>query len=151
MEKIIFEDLPSTNTPISSTNLNQLQTNIENAINGVVESGSNNNGEWIKYANGTMICKGTWNIGAYTTGGNTIGNLWYGDINIWHQFPQPFVSRPTVNFDIYDIRNDFGGGLWVQKKANSIETARFGGFRILSATNTSMNVSIDFIAIGNWK
>lgn len=30
MEKINFENLPSTNTPINATNLNQMQTNIEN-------------------------------------------------------------------------------------------------------------------------
>lgn len=35
MEKINFEDLPSTDTPIDSANLNLLQTNIENAINVV--------------------------------------------------------------------------------------------------------------------
>lgn len=33
MEKINFEDLPSTDVPIDSTNLNLLQTNVENAIN----------------------------------------------------------------------------------------------------------------------
>lgn len=33
MEKIEFDDLPSATTPINSTNLNQLQTNVENAIN----------------------------------------------------------------------------------------------------------------------
>ena len=32
MQKINFENLPSTNTPISAENLNQLQTNVENAI-----------------------------------------------------------------------------------------------------------------------
>ena len=32
MQKITFEDLPSTSTPIDSANLNQLQTNVENAI-----------------------------------------------------------------------------------------------------------------------
>ena len=32
MEKIIFEDLPSTKTPINSINLNQLQNNIEYEI-----------------------------------------------------------------------------------------------------------------------
>ena len=30
MEKINFENLPSTNTPINANNLNQLQTNVEN-------------------------------------------------------------------------------------------------------------------------
>lgn len=33
MEKINFENLPSTNTPINAENLNQLQTNVEDAIN----------------------------------------------------------------------------------------------------------------------
>lgn len=37
MEKIIFEDLPSTTTPLNAENLNQLQTNAENAINEVDE------------------------------------------------------------------------------------------------------------------
>ena len=35
MEKITFKDLPSTDTPINSTNLNLIQTNTENAINEV--------------------------------------------------------------------------------------------------------------------
>lgn len=34
MQKITFENAPSTNTPINATNLNQMQTNIENAIDG---------------------------------------------------------------------------------------------------------------------
>lgn len=32
MEKIIFEDLPSTNTPINAENLNKIQENVENTI-----------------------------------------------------------------------------------------------------------------------
>ena len=35
MEKIIFEDLPSTKTPLNAENLNKIQTNAENAINEV--------------------------------------------------------------------------------------------------------------------
>ena len=36
MEKITFKDLPSTDTPINSTNLNLLQINTEDAINEVL-------------------------------------------------------------------------------------------------------------------
>lgn len=32
MEKINFNDLPNTDTPINSSNLNQLQTNVEDAL-----------------------------------------------------------------------------------------------------------------------
>ena len=35
MEKIIFEDLPSTKTPLNAENLNKIQDNIENAINKI--------------------------------------------------------------------------------------------------------------------
>ena len=47
-------------------NLTQLNTtnknNLVSAINSVVESGSNENGNWIKYADGTMICTKTISI-----------------------------------------------------------------------------------------
>lgn len=36
MEKITFENYPSTNTPISADNLNLLQTNVENGIIGLI-------------------------------------------------------------------------------------------------------------------
>ena len=34
MQKIPFENLPSTNYPVSASNLNQLQTNVENSFKG---------------------------------------------------------------------------------------------------------------------
>lgn len=37
MEKIDFKNLPDTSTPYTAENFNQLQTNVENAINGVAE------------------------------------------------------------------------------------------------------------------
>lgn len=37
MEKLVFESFPSTDTPINATNLNQVQTNVENAIKEVSE------------------------------------------------------------------------------------------------------------------
>ena len=37
MEKIIFEDLPSTNTPLNAQNLNKIQDNVENEINFIKE------------------------------------------------------------------------------------------------------------------
>lgn len=35
MEKIIFEDLPSTKTPLNATNLNKIQENFEESINKI--------------------------------------------------------------------------------------------------------------------
>lgn len=144
---IIFENKPSTKTPINKENLN---ANFAEALE-IVETGSNSDGNYTKFSNGMMICEGTWTIGSFTTGGNSTGSLWYGDINIWHSFPAEFVSKPRVIFDVYDTRSDFSGSIWLQKKYNSIEKNRFGSVRVLSSTNTTLNLAVDFIAIGYWK
>ena len=39
MDKINFQNLPTTTTPLNSTNMNLLQTNVENVFNGVVPTG----------------------------------------------------------------------------------------------------------------
>ena len=40
MQKINFVDLPSTTTPLNATNMNALQTNVENVFNGTVPAGN---------------------------------------------------------------------------------------------------------------
>lgn len=92
MEKINFEDLPSTETPIDSKNLNLLQTNIENAINGVVESGSNTNGDYIKFLDGTLICNKTLYVEAL--GGKLwANNIYYSETEVGN-FAQTFINPP---------------------------------------------------------
>ena len=56
MNKIEFKDLPSTDTPIDSANLNALQDNVENAINEVNYKG----GELIAY--GIITSTGSTNL-----------------------------------------------------------------------------------------
>ena len=56
MEKINFVNGQS--PYISATNLNNLQDNVGNAINEIIESGSNENGKYIKFSDGTLICYG---------------------------------------------------------------------------------------------
>lgn len=38
MQKITFENLPSTNTPLNANNLNTLQDNVENAIDSLISN-----------------------------------------------------------------------------------------------------------------
>lgn len=40
MQKINFQNLPSTSTPVNATNLNAIQTNVENVFNGTVPMGN---------------------------------------------------------------------------------------------------------------
>ena len=120
-------------------------------INGIVESGSNSNGNWIKFVDGTMICYETFSIGGTTTDGQKDGSLWYVDINLQHRFAQKFISKPIIRINAYTSENADLHYLWVCTKYNSVTTSSFGNYRIYSPTNTAMLVSLDYIAIGKWK
>ena len=141
MEIIEFKNLPDTTTPVNSTNLNQLQKNVEDAINGVVESGSNNNGNYIKYADGTLICRGIANITITT---NTWGSIhacdWTGTIS----FPMTFTEKPTVNA----VATNFSGAITkVLATTNAITAISL----LRGSEGTSITYDIDYIAIGKWK
>lgn len=154
------DDNTATNTiEISTINnkigdLNNLETtdktNIVNAINGVVESGSNANGSYVKYADGTMICYGTWVIGTVSASAQA-GNVYKVLIEQRHNFPVSFVEKPTITFSAYENVEDWGMLLVVCPKKNSVTSQNFGSLNVISATQASINLAIDYIAIGKWK
>lgn len=72
MEKINFQDYPNTTTPINTTNLNQLQTNVENGIN-VSKSIDANGWTVLTYNNHKeYLITDTYSL---TMQGNTWGNV----------------------------------------------------------------------------
>lgn len=154
------DDNTATNTiEISTINnkigdLNNLETtdktNIVNAINGVVESGSNANGSYVKYADGTMICYGTWVIGTVSASAQA-GNVYKVLIEQRYNFPVSFVEKPTITFSAYENVEDWGMLLVVCPKKNSVTSQNFGSLNVISATQASINLAIDYIAIGKWK
>lgn len=57
--RINWQDGENGGTPLSADNLNKMDEQIEkntNNILSIIESGSNENGDYIKFSNGTMIC-----------------------------------------------------------------------------------------------
>ncbi len=171
MDKINFTNYPSTDTPISADNLNLLQTNIENAIPtsaneygnsqtapysqeyinnnvGIVESGSNSNGSYIKYSDGTMICykkvTGTTNISSTWGNGYTSG----ADNSIsLGNFPAEFISKPIVNVTL----ERGSSNCWLASNINvgTISAGIVSLLRFTSATNVAYTLNV--IAIGKWK
>ena len=67
MQKINFQNLPSTTTPINATNLNAIQTNAETAINDVA-------GDLSDYVDGTTA------MGNIKTTGVSINNVAVGNV-----------------------------------------------------------------------
>lgn len=147
MQKINFQDLPSTTTPINATNLNAIQTNAENAINSIIESGSNANGNWIKYSDGTLIQWGGYDTG-HTIFTTSYGNIYYDNSNHTITFPQSFVGdRPSVSLTPFFQGGMGGANMRGLPSASSVSCYVYS---VISYTYSS-NVIIYWTAIGKWK
>lgn len=141
MEKITFVN---ENAPyVSAENLNQMQTNVENAINEIIETGSNSNGRWIKWADGTMIVTQLYER-TYESRIVT-GSLYWGAIEDILDYPVSFTELHSVSI--------------TAKDNNLVSTMPYGSatnkpamiIYLYSAGELSGTLPINVIAIGRWK
>lgn len=110
----------------------------------IVESGSNSDGRWVKYSDGTMICsKLDPNVGGYGTTGLK-SRLW--------NFPQAFHSslRPVSLVDNRE-NNASGTGIRVNHymRTSDPQTNMTITFNVTTAYLTAPDLM--FYAIGRWK
>ena len=158
MEKIPFENFPSTKTPIDATNLNQLQTNTENAIqdsadelNNSIEELANLVGEggvessllgtngYIRFENGFQIA---WLSKQVTAGGTQWGNIYYSDHDLgkWAKpFAVCYTTSPYSNSSQY----------WATVSGSG--NANAGSVRCFRPNNSTSNVWVGAIGFGKWK
>ena len=109
----------------------------------IVESGSNTNGNYIKFSDGTMICYGrvNKNSGAWTAW----GSIYDASISNVATFAKSFVSTPSVS-----IVNTNAYGCMVELCiANTSQITRVDLARGSTAGNISLVLS--YIAIGKWE
>ena len=114
-----------------------------NYINNIIESGTNSNGSWIKYADGTMICykRQGFNSVAITTAWGTLyesAKLELGDL------PQPFVDN-YPDFFIMPWQSFF------VERGYSASLTSWGGFYAVRPTSSTMDIIVSCFAIGRWK
>jgi hypothetical protein len=128
-------------TDLNKDTFNGLQDNVENAIGEIIESGSNENGTWIKYADGTMICRHT----ITTTTQNTANH--YSSIN-W-VYPSTFSEIPTIigtpnNWNLY--------ACFIKvKPAITNGSIMLHFINVSTGSFVDTTGSVDVIAIGKWK
>jgi hypothetical protein len=131
-------------TQLNTTNKN----NLVGAINSVVESGTNSNGNWIKYADGTMII-----TQKYTDTKNTIvtmGTLKRVGLAAPPNFPIQFISVPNVFITLHHC---WLGWLMGCEETPTTSNAT-GGVLIPVASaeaRTLENVEVNILAIGKWR
>ena len=105
-------------------------------INGIIDSGSNENGNYIKFNDGTMIC--TKSITG-TLGGTAWGNVYYSDHTIgnWAEtFTTIYNVVASIDANQYWC-NVAGGG--------------FNSVRVFRPNNGTTTGTIRLFAIGKWK
>lgn len=139
--RVNWEDLPSTGTPINATNLNKMD---EGIYNNSFESGSNANGSYIKYEDGTMICYGLMPV---TMALNIpTGSGFYGASSPNKYYAQTFIETPRVFID--NNNANWALVLYIEKDKEKIIRINLASF---TAYDGEATFNIDYIAIGRWK
>lgn len=119
-------------------------TDYDTAWSTIIESGSNDNGSWIKYSDGTMICyKSTGEIDMNIT--TSWGSLYEGNISVGN-FPAEFIETPTISV------TPFGSGMLIEQGGIDASKTSWGnitGVRPNSVENVKARFHL--IAIGKWK
>jgi len=112
----------------------------------IVESGSNDNGDYIKFSDGTMIC--TKKISKVLNLTNSFGSLYETPDKVQlGDFPVLFISVPTVNVCI----SSSNGNGWLET-VGRYTNSNAGIIYICSAVSlTNINYVINVTAIGKWK
>ncbi len=99
----------------------------------VVESGSNSDGEWVRFADRTQLCRKA--SGAFN------GN---GTLQSWEwTFPMAFISGPNINSQWRIVAGYFSGGSFQGLSANSV------GFKF--NPGSGVDGAIHASAVGVWK
>ena len=118
-----------------------------NYINGIIKSGSNSNGNWIKFEDGTMI---TYQEIEVEIACNTAwGNLFVGNYTTAINFPQTFKELPKV---LIDLKLKAGACFKVEWEVPIITTSSYKNIGIgRGTTSDAVGLTITLYAIGKWK
>lgn len=111
----------------------------------IIESGSNSNGSYIKWSDGTMIC--TKSVIVSTKIENPWGNLFESSQLDLGNFPVSFIETPVLS-----VNKTIGRGSWLELVEGTTNSA-IGNTYLVSAVSTTstINITINIIAIGKWK
>ena len=115
----------------------------ESASKHITESGTNSNGSYIKFDDGTMICYSNRDCSAPPDSPH--GALYSTGSDQW-TFPSRFISTPSIF--INEVKG--AGSCW-GSLAGSAATTIGTSFRLYRASSSSLIPTAGLYAIGRWK
>lgn len=116
----------------------------------IIQRGSNANGEFIRFADGTMISfrasisANTGTVGVANIFGVTAGNMYGLSGGSNYTFPAAFSGVPNVSLQNGEINNSYG----FQGFSRNVTTTSFNHFPLRSVPSESF--LFGYIAIGRW-
>lgn len=108
----------------------------------VVERGSNANGEYVRFADGTQIC--TVKIAGPLNISNLTGSVYHTGSAVWN-FPAAYVAAPAVQ----GMGDSVVGFCWVALGASAPSTTQTT-FDIFAAVSTASTPVASLLAVGRW-
>lgn len=139
-----FASFTSTGTTVNLTKVDHNQR--------IVESGSNINGKFLKFADGTLICYQRIKLGKSEYGAGTFNNPYRTETKDW-TFPTPFVDNNLIlNMQQLSISSDSSQRLGSCSNSNIYNNKVTQiQFACNSATAFTHDILVNLIAIGRWK
>jgi hypothetical protein len=107
---------------------------------GIYDSGTNSNGSWIRFTDGTMQCWGNVTQTNAITGVYGTGLFFYNNTS-WQTFPVAFTVIPSTN-----ITTD--SSVWCTPRGTSATTI---GISALAGSSETSSHTYYWSAIGKWK
>lgn len=135
-----YEDDGSGNSALNHPNMPQVGNS------PIVESGSNTDGFWVRWADGTQACF----VGSSSSGLNgnqpntwTTTSITFGGVISW-TFPKPFVADNQVMVSVAAEDNQGIGSVVGGDKTKA-------ELRIINLSGGNKTIGLNPMAIGNWK
>lgn len=121
-------------------------TNTKAYIDNVVISGSNTNGNYIKYSDGTMICTKIATATIPQNSWSAWGNCYESGIHSFGDFAETFYATPVVSLTIS------GSACWLETLFDQ-STTSVGKSRLVrpSIPGADLSIFVQVIAVGRWK
>ncbi len=112
-------------------------------------SGSNTDGEWVQFADGTQICTRTASLDYSFKSSSTF--RYRMDGGYVPAFPKPFADEPTLSFSFYGGLDASSESARTTCRPYIMGHTSFGGWSMGGADTLSYTDTVKLFAIGRWK
>jgi hypothetical protein len=117
----------------------------------IVESGSNTDGEWTRWADGTQICTHVFTGAVNDFGAGTLLNMHRSAGFDW-TFPVAFIATPVMSSSVVTPSPEDGAEAFVVSNAGRVVTATYASsIQMFRGTNIGDVEVCNVQATGRWK